>query len=109
MVWGAETDAVCFSAHRSKPGFTKQVLRLEQELLQRRASVDVSTWRDLAREWSNCAFGQRDQDLSGECHTRVERGGSGGRAGAAWIWLFRWLAMPGWWLLSERMASDEVR
>ena len=63
-----------------KPGFTKQVLRLEQELLQRRASVDVSSWRDLAREWSNSAFGHRDQDLSGERLSRVALSGFGWRA-----------------------------
>lgn len=50
---------------RVQPGFTRQVLRLEQELLQRRASVDVSDWRDLAMEWSNCRFGNRDQDIEG--------------------------------------------
>jgi len=34
-----------------QPGFTKQLLCLEQELLQRRASVDVGDWRDLALGW----------------------------------------------------------
>jgi len=46
-----------------QPGFTKQLLRLEQELLQRRASVDVNSWRDMANEWANTNFGNRDQDL----------------------------------------------
>jgi predicted protein tyrosine phosphatase len=48
-----------------QPGFTQQLLCLERELLQRRASVDVGDWRDLALGWSNLSFGSREEDLSG--------------------------------------------
>eukprot|EP00286_Rhodomonas_abbreviata_P019819 CAMPEP_0181311446 /NCGR_PEP_ID=MMETSP1101-20121128/13140_1 /TAXON_ID=46948 /ORGANISM="Rhodomonas abbreviata, Strain Caron Lab Isolate" /LENGTH=444 /DNA_ID=CAMNT_0023418175 /DNA_START=299 /DNA_END=1629 /DNA_ORIENTATION=+ len=41
-----------------QPGFTEQLLRLEQDIARRSSEVQVSHWRDLHGEWSDSTFGE---------------------------------------------------